>query len=81
MATPDDGRHPQRRPGLDRVRDSSSMLPLILGALAVLLLGWWLFSSPATNDVGTTRTSSPSTNAGPDANRVPNANNPPSKQQ
>jgi hypothetical protein len=79
MAIRDDDR-PGRRPGLKQVSDASPLLPLIIGLIIAALLGWWLFTSTSTTDVGTTRTSAPTTNAGPDANRVPNPNSKPRQQ-
>ena len=61
----------------DRVSDSPSWLPIALGALAAVLLGWWLFtgatdnnaqprtSAPATNQTDTNKTNSPGTSKQP----------------
>ncbi len=64
MAIRDDER-PVGRTRMDRARDSSSMLPLILGAIVAGLLAWWLFSNYSTGDVGPARTSPPVTNSAP----------------
>ena len=56
---------PVGRTGLDRARETSSMIPLILGAIIAASLGWWLFSNSSTTDVGPTRTSQPTSQAAP----------------
>lgn len=65
MAIRDDDR--LGRTGLNRVRDSSSKLPLLIGVLAAALLAWWLFSNYKTTDVGTPRTSAPTTQTAPNS--------------
>ena len=63
MATRDDNRADRK----------SNMLPLVLGAIGALLLGWFIVTSmrddgptrtttPATNQTDTNRTNSPGTN-------------------
>ena len=56
---------PVDRTGLDRARDPSTMIPLILGAIIAASLGWWLFSNSSTTDVGPTRTSQPTSQTAP----------------
>ena len=50
------------RSGLrNRATESSILVPIAIGAVLVLLLGWWLFTG-MTNDSGMTRTSAPANN-------------------
>jgi len=69
MAIRDDDR--LGRTGLNRVRDSSSTLPLLIAVLAAALLGWWLLSNYRTTDVGTPRTSEPTSQSAPNTTTTP----------
>ena len=75
MAIRDDDR--LGRTGLNRVRDTSSMLPLVIGVLAAALLGWWLVSNYRTTDVGTPRTSAPTTQTAPNGTNSSGTNKQP----
>jgi hypothetical protein len=58
MALRDDG--PSRFQ--DRMSERSSLVPIAVGAVIALLLGWWLMTGPTNRDAGMTRTSAPATN-------------------
>ena len=59
MALNDGLRTPHRDGGAD-ARKGTNMLPVILGVLAVLALGWWFFGDRLMPNT-TTRTSNPVT--------------------
>ncbi len=62
-------RNDHRRGVQDRETRSSAILPIAIGAVFAILLGWWLFTSMP-GDTGATRTSAPATNNTTDTNKT-----------
>ena len=71
MAINDDLRTPNRN-RMTEARDGMGMLPIILGLLAVMALGWWIFGDRMMASNNTTRTSAPVT--GSPTSGTPNTN-------
>ena len=60
MAINDDLKTPNRN-RLTDTRDGMGMLPIIIGVLAVMALGWWIFGDRLMTNNHTARTSTPVT--------------------
>ena len=60
MAINDDLRTPNRN-RMTEARDGMGMLPIIIGLVAALALGWWFFGDRLMTNNHTTRTSAPVT--------------------
>ena len=83
MAINDDLKTPNRN-RLSDARDGMGMLPIILGVLAVMALGWWIFGDRMMATNNTTRTSAPVTGSptsGTPTNTNTNTSNPGTSKQ